>query len=201
MTKEETKEFVDLAKSNNQKAFLVLYKEYEPVVRRLVRNVFKNNEDEEDISSEIIAKIFRNIHKYSKDISFEMWVKKVTNNVIIDKIRSGALENSNISIDDDETFEVIYTDNSNPEKDLINKQSRSSIEEIIDDMPESSRRIMDLRYGKEYTYQQIADELKVSIGTVKATISRQRKKLINNFKKDEEDVSNMGNASKTSVSP
>jgi RNA polymerase sigma-70 factor (ECF subfamily) len=166
-----------------------------------VRNVFKNNEDEEDISSEIIAKIFRNIHKYSKDISFEMWVKKVTNNVIIDKIRSGALENSNISIDDDETFEVIYTDNSNPEKDLINKQSRSSIEEIIDDMPESSRRIMDLRYGKEYTYQQIADELKVSIGTVKATISRQRKKLINNFKKDEEDVSNMGNASKTSVSP
>ena len=124
-----------------------------------------------------------------------MWVKKITNNVIIDRIRSGNLNDTNISIDSDDTFEFIYTDESNPEKDLINKQVRSSIEEIIDDMPESSRRIMELRYGKEYSYQQIADELKISIGTVKATISRQRKKLITNFKKDEEDVSNMGNAS------
>ena len=119
----------------------------------------------------------------------------MTNNTIIDKIRAGYLDKKEVSIDVIGLENFHYTDFSNPESTLINKQTRTQIEDVIDNMSKSSRNVMDLRYRDGLTYEKIAKRLNISVGTVKATISRQKKKIIKSIE-NEKNVSNIEGNSK-----
>ena len=189
MEKSEIKELVDKAKLNDQRAFGELYNYYYPQVNRLVRSIVKNTEDSEDISIEAITKAFKNIQKYKEDLSFDLWLKKVTTNYMIDKIRSGVLNNKTVSMDDENTHEIFYTDFSNPEKDYIKTEVRALLEEEFDLISGRAKQMLDLRYKKDYTYQQIADELGISIGNVKNILNKIRTRITKKVNKNESNLS------------
>lgn len=189
MEKAEIKELVDKAKLNDQRAFGELYNYYYPQVNRLVRGIIKNTEDSEDISIEAITKAFKNIQKYKEDLSFDLWLKKVTTNYMIDKIRSGVLNNKTVSMDDENTHELFYTDFSNPEKDYIKTEVRALLEEEFDLISGRAKQMLDLRYKKDYTYQQIADELGISIGNVKNILNKIRTRITKKVNKNESNLS------------
>lgn len=189
MEKAEIKKLVDKAKLDDQRAFGELYNYYYPQVNRLVRSIVKNTEDSEDISIEAITKAFKNIQKYREDLSFDLWLKKVTTNYIIDKIRSGVLNNKTVSMDDENTHEIFYTDFSNPEKDYIKTEVRALLEEEFDLISGRAKQMLDLRYKKDYTYQQIADELGISIGNVKNILNKIRTRITKKVNKNESDLS------------
>jgi len=189
MEKSEIKELVDKAKLNDQRAFGELYNYYYPQVNRLVRGIIKNTEDSEDISIEAITKAFKNIQKYKEDLSFDLWLKKVTTNYMIDKIRSGVLNNKTVSMDDENTHELFYTDFSNPEKDYIKTEVRALLEEEFDLISGRAKQMLDLRYKKDYTYQQIADELGISIGNVKNILNKIRTRITKKVNKNESNLS------------
>ena len=189
MEKSEIKELVDKAKLDDQRAFGELYNYYYPQVNRLVRGIIKNTEDSEDISIEAITKAFKNIQKYKEDLSFDLWLKKVTTNYMIDKIRSGVLNNKTVSMDDENTHELFYTDFSNPEKDYIKTEVRALLEEEFDLISGRAKQMLDLRYKKDYTYQQIADELGISIGNVKNILNKIRTRITKKVNKNESNLS------------
>lgn len=189
MEKSEIKELVDKAKLDDQRAFRELYDYYYPQVNRLVRSIVKNTEDSEDISIEAITKAFKNIQKYKEDLSFDLWLKKVTTNYMIDKIRSGVLNNKTVSMDDENTHELFYTDFSNPEKDYIKTEVRALLEEEFDLISGRAKQMLDLRYKKDYTYQQIADELGISIGNVKNILNKIRTRITKKVNKNESNLS------------
>ena len=189
MEKSEIKELVDKAKLDDQRAFGELYNYYYPQVNRLVRSIVKNTEDSEDISIEAITKAFKNIQKYREDLSFDLWLKKVTTNYMIDKIRSGVLNNKTVSMDDENTHELFYTDFSNPEKDYIKTEVRALLEEEFDLISGRAKQMLDLRYKKDYTYQQIADELGISIGNVKNILNKIRTRITKKVNKNESNLS------------
>ena len=189
MEKAEIKNLVDKAKLDDQKAFRILYDYYYPQVNRLVRGIVKNTEDSEDISIEAITKAFKNIQKYKEDLSFDLWLKKVTTNYMIDKIRSGVLNNKTVSMDDESTHELFYTDFSNPEKDYIKTEVRALLEEEFDLISGRAKQMLDLRYKKDYTYQQIADELGISIGNVKNILNKIRTRITKKVNKNESNLS------------
>ena len=189
MEKSEIKKLVDKAKLDDQRAFGELYNYYYPQVNRLVRGIIKNTEDSEDISIEAITKAFKNIQKYKEDLSFDLWLKKVTTNYMIDKIRSGVLNNKTVSMDDENTHELFYTDFSNPEKDYIKTEVRALLEEEFDLISGRAKQMLDLRYKKDYTYQQIADELGISIGNVKNILNKIRTRITKKVNKNESNLS------------
>ena len=189
MEKAEIKKLVDKAKLDDQRAFGELYNYYYPQINRLVRGIIKNTEDSEDISIEAITKAFKNIQKYREDLSFDLWLKKVTINYMIDKIRSGVLNNKTVSMDDENTHELFYTDFSNPEKDYIKTEVRALLEEEFDLIIGRAKQMLDLRYKKDYTYQQIADELGISIGNVKNILNKIRTRITKKVNKNESNLS------------
>ena len=189
MEKSEIKKLVDKAKLDDQRAFGELYDYYYPQVNRLVRGIIKNTEDSEDISIEAITKAFKNIQKYKEDLSFDLWLKKVTTNYMIDKIRSGVLNNKTVSMDNEDTHELFYTDFSNPEKDYIKTEVRALLEEEFDLISGRAKQMLDLRYKKDYTYQQIADELGISIGNVKNILNKIRTRITKKVNKNESNLS------------
>ena len=92
-------------------------------------------------------------------------------------------------MDDENTHEIFYTDFSNPEKDYIKTEVRALLEEEFDLISGRAKQMLDLRYKKDYTYQQIADELGISIGNVKNILNKIRTRITKKINKNESNLS------------
>jgi len=71
----------------------------------------------------------------------------------------------------------------NPEAEMIREQKIHLIKSLVSQLKPRHRLLVELRYFKEYTYDEIAYELDLPVGTVKAQLFRVRETLQNVFKK------------------
>jgi len=174
-------EAIEAAKGGSQKAFTFLYDTYHGVIYNNIYRIVKNKDVADDLLSETFLKAFKNIDKFTKNISFEMWLKTIANHHSIDFIRSMNKRRNDVYIDDELLSEFIYTDNSNPEKDMIKKEEYGLFENALKGLSDRSKQVLTLRYQKGLKYQEIADKLKLDLGTIKHYIHRYRKVLISNI--------------------
>jgi RNA polymerase sigma-70 factor (ECF subfamily) len=173
----EVKEAIELAKAGSQKAFTKLYDTYYKSIHRTVYSIVRNTDVSDDITSEVFLRAFTNIEKFTKDISFEMWLKTIANNRSIDFIRSGTKSKNDVYIDDVQMSEFVYSDWSNPEKDCIRKEEEIQVSNAIAGLTGRSKQVLSLRYDGNLTYQEIADKLNINIGTVKHYIHKNKEKI------------------------
>lgn len=178
----EVKEAIELAKSNSEKAYSMLYKQYYKTIHNTVYNIVRNQDLADDLTSEVFLKAFRKIDKYSKDISFEMWLKTIANNHCIDFIRSSVKLKNNIYIDDDQMSDFDITDFSNPEKDYIKKEHSIILNESISALGGKMGIAIRMFVYGQHTYKEIAEHLGINIGTVKFYIHKAKQKLANQQK-------------------
>lgn len=173
-------DLINEAKGGSQRAFTLLYERYKKSIYNSIYSITKNKDVSDDILSETFTKAFLKIEKYQKDLSFELWLKTIANHNAIDFIRGGKKQRHNAEQNEELTADIILSDYSNPEKDMIKKESIKALEKDINALSSRAREVLTLRYVKGYSYQQIADELGISIGTVKAYISKSTHKIIKN---------------------
>ena len=178
----EVKEAIELAKSNSEKAYSMLYKQYYKSIHNVVYNIVRNQDLADDLTSEVFLKAFKKIDKYSKDISFEMWLKTIANNHCIDFIRSSVKLKNNIYIDDDQMSDFDITDYSNPEKDYIKKEHSIILNESIASIGGKMGIAIRMFVYGQHTYKEIAEHLGINIGTVKHYIHKAKQKLANQQK-------------------
>ena len=176
-----SKEAIELAKAGSQKAFTMLYNTHYRTVYCNVYNIVKNKDVADDLTSETFLKAFKSIDKFTKDISFEMWLKTIANHHSIDFIRSGKKSQGDLYIDDELEQEFVHTDYSNPEKEMIKKEESEMLAKTISKMGSRQKEIIQMRFTEELTYQEIADRLGLSIGTIKHYLHRYKEKIISNI--------------------
>lgn len=176
-----SKEAIELAKAGSQKAFTMLYNAHYRAVYCNVYNIVKNKDVADDLTSETFLKAFKSIDKFTKDISFEMWLKTIANHHSIDFIRSGKKSQGDLYIDDELEQEFVHTDYSNPEKEMIKKEESEMLAKTISKMGSRQKEIIQMRFTEELTYQEIADRLGLSIGTIKHYLHRYKEKIISNI--------------------
>ena len=176
---ENIEHLIKEAKEGKQTAFTKLYNGHQAEVRRIVLSITKNKDVTDDIVSITFTKAFKNIQTFKKEVSFSMWLKSIATNSCIDFIRSTKTSSEKILVDSDSVTELNVSNHDDPEKEYILKERLISIKENINELSPRAREILTLRYVGELQYQQIADKLGVSIGTVKSIISMAKKKLFN----------------------
>ena len=152
-----------------------------------------NRDDAEDLTIEAFGKAFKNLEKYSPDYAFSTWLFRIATNNAIDFIRKKRLETTSIdrgiSGDDDEgsTFaSSIRGQNLDPEEEYIRQQRMNLMREVTEKLNEKYRILIELRFFKEYSYEEIADELNLPLGTVKAQLFRAKELLYNILKRNKE---------------
>ena len=74
----------------------------------------------------------------------------------------------------------------NPEESMIKEQNVKLIQDLVSKLKPRYRRLLELRYFKEYSYEEIAEELELPIGTVKAQLFR-AKELLSTYMKHNKD--------------
>jgi RNA polymerase sigma-70 factor (ECF subfamily) len=177
-------ELVLQAIAGDQKAYAELLGRYRDAIYFMLLKMVNNSSDAEDLTIEAFGKAFKNITQYTPNYAFSTWLFKIATNNCIDFIRKKKL--NNISLDqgahEDSAPMTIPTDSLDPEEDLINQQKVLLLRAIVSKLKPRYRKLIELRYFNEYSYDEISEKLELPIGTVKAQLFRARELLYNILK-------------------
>jgi RNA polymerase sigma-70 factor (ECF subfamily) len=174
---------IDQAKEQgDQKAYAELMKRYKKPLYHTILKMVRNVDDAEDLTIEAFAKAFRSLHKLKKDYTFSTWLFRIATNNCIDFIRKKRLETTSISAsyrdDNGEDVSMDIKDiNLNPQEEAIKGQKIEIMQLIITKLPPKYQTLVNMRYFRELSYEEIADELQAPLGTVKAQLHRARELL------------------------
>jgi RNA polymerase sigma factor (sigma-70 family) len=171
------------AKNGNQKAYAELMHRYKDSIYFMVLKMVNNKDDAMDITVSTFAKAFENLEKYKPDFAFSTWLFRIATNSSIDFIRKKRVITTSIdsysSEDGEEKVLEFKSDILNPEEFSIKKQQTEQLKEIIDKLPARYKTLIILRYYDELSYEEIALQLDLPLGTVKAQLFRARDLLSN----------------------
>lgn len=173
---------VDQAKKGSEKAFAALMNRYRDSIYFMLLKMVNNASDAEDLTIEAFGKAFRNIDSYTPRFAFSTWLFMIATNNCVDFIRKKKSSPALLDQNQDGLENItanIQSDLPDPEESLINLQKIAALKEIVNQLKPPYRQLIDLRYYKEYSYDEIASELRIPIGTVKAQLYRAKLLLYN----------------------
>lgn len=167
------------AQAGDQSAFNELLKKYRNPVKFLVQKMITNPEDIEDVVIDTFGKAFSNINNYAPDYAFSTWLFKIATNRCIDHIRKkriNTLSINNTFENEDGGYDGIDLDSGglSPEEETIKEQKNKLMRQFVDKLKPNYKRLVEMRYFEELSYEEIADKLELPVGTVKAQLFRAR---------------------------
>src|SRR5690606_38798350 len=126
-----------------------------------------NPDDAQDLLQEGFVKVYRNLHRFRAEGSFEGWIRRVFINSSIEHFRKKSLQLSKVSDKEENTIEdtdISALDNL-AEKDIIN---------LIQQLSPGYRTVFNLYVVEGYSHREIGEKLGISEGTSKSQLARAR---------------------------
>lgn len=180
--------------NGDQQAYADLMKNYRDSLYFMLLKMTNNPHDAEDLTIEAFGKAFKKLHQYTPDYAFSTWLFKIASNNCIDFIRKKKKYTFSIdqNFDDDETgtelASKIPAETLDPEEEMVKKQKIKLMHEVVEKLKPHYRTLIELRYFKEFSYDEIAQELNLPLGTVKAQLFRAREFLYQILKNSKEKI-------------
>ena len=173
---------VQQAIKGDQQAYASLMERYRDSIYFLLLKMVNNKDDADDLTIEAFGKAFNKLTQYTPNFAFSTWLFKIASNNCIDFIRRK--KKLTLSIDrrqeNDEGMETtihLKSDMLDPEEKFVKKQKIKLLQEIVKKLKPRYRELVELRYFKELSYEEIAQQLDIPLGTVKAQLFRAREFL------------------------
>jgi len=183
---------VQNAIKGDQKSYAELLGRYRDAIYFMLLKMVNNKIDAEDLTIEAFGKAFRNLSQYSPCFAFSTWLFKIASNNCIDFLRKKkndviSLDNPTDNSDQDQSI-PIAANVLDPEEELIKDQKENVMRNIVTKLKPRYRKLIELRYFNEFSYEEISKELELPIGTVKAQLFRARELLYNIIKNSQESI-------------
>lgn len=179
--------------NGDQKAYAQLMDRYRDSIYFMLLKMVNDRDDADDLTIEAFGKAFNKLHQYTPNYAFSTWLFKIASNNCIDFIRKK--KKNLLSLD--KPFEgsdggVMTMDvpsgTLDPEEAYIKAQKKILMHGVVEKLKPRYRTLVELRYFKEYSYEEIAQELDLPLGTVKAQLFRAREFLYNILKNSKEKI-------------
>jgi len=178
--------WVDAALAGDQQAYERLVDKYQRALYFHILKMVRNRDVVDDLVQEAFMKAFDCLGSYNKQYAFSTWIYRIATNHSIDYLRKKKL--STLSIDepvqgkDGEMNMELPDETTQTDMEIIRKQRRTMVREAVESLPEKYRVVVRMRHMEEKSYEEIAEELELPLGTVKAHIFRARELLNRNLK-------------------
>ena len=178
-------EIVALARKGSESAYRELVTRYERPVFSLVFRMVRDRETAEDLSQETFIKVLNNLDRYSPEFKFSSWLFKIANNLTIDHLRRRRVDTVSIEGAPDAvtsesakaTSIAVVSGNESPLEELESRELGTAIEGAIARLRPEYRACILLRHVEDRSYEEIAEIVKLPLGTVKTYIHRARHEL------------------------
>ena len=175
------------AVDGDQDAYTQLMTRYRGAIHQMMFKMVGNNEDSADLTQEAFTKAFTKLPSYEPRYAFSTWLFKIATNNCIDYIRKKRLVtlsiDETIKEDSDQQFSYnIRATTPDPEQKLMTQQRSKLMRALIGQLSTKYRQMIEMRFYQELSYDEIATELNIPLGTVKAQLFRAKEMLHNQLK-------------------
>jgi RNA polymerase sigma-70 factor (ECF subfamily) len=173
-------EIIELALKGEEKAYAELLDRYQDSIYFLLLKKIGNENDAEDLMMETFAKAFNNLSQYTPVYAFSTWLFRIAINNCIDFVRKKKIRpqsyDSGVDFHDPDNPNFTSS-NLSPEDLVIKDQKAAELRDMIKTLKPRYARLIELRYYQEFSYEEIAEEMQLPLGTVKAQLFRARELL------------------------
>lgn len=159
------------------KAYADLMAFYREPLYLLLLRMTHNTTTASDLTVDTFSKAFLQLHRYAPTGTFSSWLFSIGVNTYIDYLRKRRVETvplgSVMRVGDGEFIEYqIPSGQPNPEEMMIRMQRDAALKEVVASLKEPYRRIIEMRYYEDLSYEEIAERLRLPLGTVKVRLLR-----------------------------
>lgn len=182
----------DALDNGNQKAYAELMNCYRDALYFMLLKMTNDPYDSEDLTIEAFGKAFKRLAFYTPDYAFSTWLFKIATNNCIDFLR--AKKKNTVSLDvafggNSEGYSRdVASESPNPEASCMQKQKAHFMRKMVGQLKPNYRTLVELRYFQELSYEEIAEELNLPLGTVKAQLFRARDMMYKMMKDTQEKI-------------
>ncbi|MEM6522160.1 MAG: sigma-70 family RNA polymerase sigma factor [Bacteroidota bacterium] len=164
-------EILALLKNKEKRGLRIIFDNYSVNLLNVILRIVKDKTIAEDVLQESLLKIWHHASSYNRSKgSLFTWLVTICRNTAIDKTRS-------------KDFRLVRESRMSPELVTVEKESEDNelnkmyMRQLIDQLPSNQRDLIDLAYFQGYTQREIADNLRMPLGTVKTRIRMALKSL------------------------
>ncbi len=171
-------------KEGDKASFGDIVLKYQDRIYNLCRNMLGSAHDAEDAAQDTFIKAYQNLNNFRPEASFYTWLYRIAVNTCLDYRKRpfwGSLFRS--FAEDEESFREPVSEEPSPEKLYETKQLGLVLSKSLAKLSPKLRVVIILKEIEGLSYEEIAEVLDVSIGTVKSRISRAREELKKLMKK------------------
>jgi len=170
---------VEAARTGDQAAFAALMDRYRESIYFMMLKMVRNPEDAEDLTIEAFGKAFSRLDQYSPNFAFSTWLFKIASNNSIDFIRKKRIKLTSMDTgyfnEEGESITIDAKDSMrDPEESIIHNQKVKHMRNLVSKLKPRYKELIEKRYFEELSYEEIAEDLNLPLGTVKAQLFRAR---------------------------
>lgn len=162
-------------------AFGILVERYQDRIYSAVHNYVMNADDAVDVAQDTFVKAYAKLRTFDADSAFYTWLYRIAINTAIDFLRRRKSRPAD-SLDDDRYTEVGFEPASrdprgDPERVAVMSEQKRALKNAIGQLSEKLRTVAVLHDVEGLSQEEVAEILKVPVGTVKSRVSRARTEL------------------------
>lgn len=177
---EAEREWIRLAQAGDDEAFSELVGAYQVPVYNLCYRMLGDPGEAEDAAQETFLRTYRNIKRYDPDKKFVTWVLSIASNHCIDRLRKRRL----VFLSLEQTPEIWEGSDPElgPEGSLEDHELQEHVQGLLASLSGPDRAAITLRYWYDYSYEEIAETLTLSVSAVKSRLHRARRDLAESWR-------------------
>ena len=174
--------FILRLQANEDAAYDELVRIYNASIFHVAYRMLGDSGEASDVVQEIFLKVFRNIGHFRSEASLKTWIFKIAFSEILNRLRWWKTRHRSATVSLDEQANGngkhhVRDSYPTPEQVLVNKERETAIQQALVKLSSDHRSIIVLRDIEGFSYNEIAEVLGVSVGTVKSRVARARAEL------------------------
>lgn len=175
------RDVIEMAAEGSMEAFEDIYRRTSGYVYTVALRVTGNVPDAEEATQDVFLSVHRNLRKFRFASSFKTWIYRITMNRAINIYRKRKrTEGGRVRFDEGNELDALAT----VKEETFDKEDNAArVNAMLEGLPEGQKACLVLKDIEGFSYQEIADTLRIKINTVRTRIKRAREKLISRYGK------------------
>lgn len=171
----QEEQWIEQARAGDKAAFSQIVQAYQRPVYNLTYRMLGNPQEAEDAAQETFLRAYSRLKQYNPNHKFSTWIFSIANHHSIDRLRKRRA--TFISIDDNPVLQNLEGDAPQPEHSAMAMERSREMQALLGKLDTQYRTPLILRYWEEYSYDEIAQTMDISVSAVKSRLFRARKQM------------------------
>ena len=196
---EQEQVWVEQARQGDRQAFGVLVQAYQRPVYNLTYRMLGDAQEAEDAAQETFLRAYASLHRYDPEHKFSTWLFSIANHHCIDRLRKRRM--TYVSFEDNPVVQNLEGTSPQPERRAVDREQQLEVQTLLNGLAPEYRTPLILRYWEEYSYEEIAQAMELTVAAVKSRLFRARQQIAQLYAKQQAAMTPPGGMARRSAAP